>query len=73
MAQFSPREINDLHAIYSLLSGKIFFLWGFGGGVERFVIIPVYFGLKAGLLQSFPVFYIRYTFPHLYFHLIFIL
>lgn len=61
MAQFSPREINDLHAIYSLLSGKIFFLWGFGGGVERFVIIPVYFGLKAGLLQSFRVFYQIYV------------
>lgn len=44
-----------------------------GGGLERFVIIPVYVGLKAGLLQSFPVFYIRYTFPRLYFHLIFIL
>lgn len=46
---------------------------GGGGGLERFVIIPVYVGLKAGLLQSFPVLYIRYTFPRLYFHLIFIL
>lgn len=44
-----------------------------GGGLERFVISSVYVGLKAGLLQSFPVFYIRYTFPRLYFHLIFIL
>lgn len=32
-----------------------------GGGVERFVIIPVYVGLKAGLLQSFRVFYQIYV------------
>lgn len=71
--KFSPHEIDDLHAIYSLLSGNIFFSFEGGGGLERFVISSVYVGLKAGLLQSFPVFYIRYTFPRLYFHLIFIL
>lgn len=34
---------------------------GGGVGLERFVIIPVYVGLKAGLLQSFRVFYQIYV------------